>query len=141
VGPHGGAINEHLGRGVAGAGIPFGRRETQTAAAPTTLWVRTLVVSLPMSTIGFTMPERAYGNLRHAAHRPLHERQIGTEDFEAMKFLIASHTVTKDHAVLFSQSRRKSALVLQNIPSELLIPKAEPAATACDVALTFANGS
>jgi hypothetical protein len=93
-----------------------------------------------MSTIGFTMPERAYGNLRHAAHRPLHERQIGTEDFEAMKFLIASHTVTKDHAVLFSQSRRK-ALVLQNIPSELLIPKAEPPATACDVALIFANGS
>jgi hypothetical protein len=27
------------------------------------------------------------------------------------------------------------------IPSELLIPKAEPAATACDVALIFANGS
>jgi hypothetical protein len=26
-------------------------------------------------------------------------------------------------------------------PSELLIPKAEPAATACDVALIFANGS
>ena len=99
------------------------------------------MVSLPMSTIGFTMPERAYGNCAMLRAVPLQVRQIGREDFEAMKFLITSYTARKDHAVLFSQSRRKSALVLQNIPSELLIPKAEPTATACDVALIFANGS
>ena len=72
---------------------------------------------------------------------PSHALHIGTEDFEGMKFLIAFYAARKDRAVLFSQSPPKSAFVVQNLPAEISVLKAERTATAFDVALIFIDGA